>query len=233
MVDDEFVANLPADPLLALKCIVDESSGKIKNVEPGKETEIFEKRLIHFLALSIAIIKKHSVVIGFSPPEMTAERASNIAAIRDYFQKLEKATDKLGAQNLLHTSLSVYERELNVGFHYEFSDGEIERLQSLITELRNALTGAAYLDEDHKRRLLERLEKLQGELHKRVSDLDVFLGVTVQIGAVAKRFGEDAKPLVDRVREIGEIVAGVFRRAEKLPPGPEFPLLSKSDDADE
>ncbi len=232
MVDDEFVANLPADPLLALKCIADECS-KIEIVKSGDNINISEKQLIQFLALAIAIIRKYSVKIGFGPPEMTSEGPSNIANIRDYFQKLERTTDQLGAQNLLQTSLSAYERELNVGFHYEFSDGEIERLQSLITELRNAITGAAYLDEDHRRRLLARLEKLQGELHKRVSDLDVFLGVVVQIGAVAKRFGEDAKPLVDRAREIGEIVAGVFRRAEKLPPGPEFPLLPKSDDADE
>ena len=79
---------------------------------------------------------------------------------------------------------------------------------------------------------MKRLEKLQADLHKRVSDLDVFLGAMVEIGAAAGRFGEDAKPLVDRVREIGEIVAGVFRRAEKLPPGPEIPLLPKSDDPD-
>ena len=157
----------------------------------------------------------------------------NITNLRVYFGKLDKEIDKLDAQNVFQTSLSAYKRELDVGFHYEFSDGEIERLQALINELRDAIIRAEYLDEDHRRRLLGRLEKLQAELHKRVSDLDLALGVIVQIGAAAGRFGEDAKPLVDRVREIAEIVAAVFRRAEKLPPGSEFPLLPKSDDADE
>ena len=125
----------------------------------------------------------------------------------------------------MKTSISAYERELDVGFHYEFSDREIERVQALINELREAIGEADYLEEDHRRRLQGRLEKLQSELHRRVSDLDAFLGVMAQIGAAAHRIGEDAKPLVDRVREIVEIVSGVFRRAENLPPGREFPSL--------
>ena len=59
MVDDEFVANLPADPLLALKCIVTECS-KIED-RPGEETNISERDLIQLLALAITISKKYSV----------------------------------------------------------------------------------------------------------------------------------------------------------------------------
>ena len=232
MVDDEFVANLPADPLLALK-FVSNKCEKIIKEQMKDGLAVVEKELIRLLALSIAIVNKNSIVVGFSPPTMASGSEANIAEIRAFFQKLTGEMNKIGAQNLLQTSLSAYERELNVGFHYEFSDGEIERLQALISELRDAILRAGYLDEDHRRRLLARLEKLQAELHKRVSDLDVFLGAVVQFGATAGRFGEEAKPLVDRAREIGQIVAAVFRRAEKLQPGGEFPLLPKSDDAKE
>lgn len=226
MVDDEFVANLPAAPLLALNCIVAESS-KFQTLSPDNA----ERGLIPLLALAITLLKKSSITF-LVPPEMTGDAQTNCAHIVEYFQTLGAAINTLTAQNLLQTSLSSYERKLNVGFHYEFSEGEIERLQALINELREAIGGAGYLDEDHRRRLLGRLEKLQAELHKRISDLDLLLGVIFQIGAAAGRFGEDAKPLVDRVREIAEIVAGVFRRAEKLPPGHEFPLLPKPDNPD-
>lgn len=232
MVDDEFVANLPADPLLALKCLVAECS-EIGSGKSDDERKTSERKAIDLLALAITILKKYSVNISNNPPEMTHVAENNLATIKDYFKTLGVGIDRLGAQNLLQASLFAYERELDVGFHYEFSDGEIERLQALINELRNAINRAGYLDEDHRRRLLARLEKLQAELHKRVSDLDVFLGAVVQFGATAGRFGEEAKPLVDRAREIGQIVAAVFRRAEKLQPGSEFPMLPKSDDPDE
>ena len=232
MVDDKVVADLPADPLLALKYTVAECANLVIGMSE-EEIGTIERKLIKLLALSVTVINKHSLYVGVNAPQMEGNATRNVTNVPDYFQKLDLALDKLDAQNLLQASLSAYEGELNVGFHYEFSDGEIERLQALINELREAIVKAGYFDEDHKGRLLGRLEKLQAELHKRVSDLDLALGVIVQIGAAAGRFGEDAKPLVDRVREIAEIVAGVFRRAEKLPPGPEFPLLRKSDDADE
>jgi hypothetical protein len=47
----------------------------------------------------------------------------------------------------------------------------------LINELRDELSKESELDEAHKQRLLKRLEALQKELHKKVSDLDHFCGL--------------------------------------------------------
>ena len=232
MIDDDFVSNLPAEPFSAVKAVVEKYEGMVEGCSIQEFREM-ERAAIQLLAISTVILKKHSINIGVNAPNIGHDVADNFGILNVYFQALSQTIQRLDTQNFYFASVARYESELDVGFQYEFSEGEIERLQSLINELREAIGVAEYLDEDHRRRLLGRLEKLQGELHKRVSDLDVFLGVVVQIGAVGKRAGEDAKPLVDRAREIGEIVAGVFRRAEKLPPGPEFPLLPKSDDSDD
>lgn len=231
MVSDKFLSELPPDPMLALTHIVVKCEKTVADLQ--NNTVNLEAELIKLFALSETIQKKYSISIVVSRPQLSQHAPKNIEAIHEYFVVLGGELDKISAQNLLTASLARFERELDVGFHYEFSEGEIARLQDIVNELREGIRDANFVDEDHRRRLLGRLEKLQAELHKRVPDLDRHLGTMVQIAAALGQSSEEAKPLFDRVREFTGIVAGVFRRAEKLPPGPEFPLLPKSDDSGE
>lgn len=123
---------------------------------------------------------------------------------------------------------------LGSGFHYEFSQGDLERVQTLINQLRQIISETTGLEADHKARLLKRLEKLQMEVHKKVSDLDRFWGLIGDAGVVVGKLGTDAKPLVDRIREIADIVWRTQSRAEELPSGTLPPLLeNKSDDSEQ
>jgi hypothetical protein len=113
-------------------------------------------------------------------------------------------------------------------FHYSLSDADIGRIQHLINELRDLITNNPKLDEDHRVRLLRRLERLQGELHKRLSDLDRFYGLLADAGVLMRKLGEDAKPLVDRISEIAKIVWRSQADAEQLPSSSE-PALQIED----
>ena len=102
-------------------------------------------------------------------------------------------------------------------FLYRFSDGDLKRIQTLINEIREHLVNTKEISEEQKYRLLKRLEKLQSELNKSMSDLDRFWGLLVEGSIVLKKVGENAKPLVDRIQEIANIVWRVQARAEELP----------------
>ena len=67
--------------------------------------------------------------------------------------------------------------KLGKGFFYEFSSGDIDKIQNLINLLREEITKAKFIEDNHKQRLLKRLEKTQSEIHKKVSDLDRFWGL--------------------------------------------------------
>lgn len=114
---------------------------------------------------------------------------------------------------------------LNNTFGYEFTDGDLKRIRALINELRELITDNTELDEDHKRRLLKRLEKMQSEIHKKVSDLNAFYGLAVEASVVLKKVGENAKPIVDRIKELTGISWNTQARAENLPSGTEPPML--------
>lgn len=232
MVDDKFLSKLPSDPMFALRHVADHCEKTVTEMG-GKNLKKLESELIQLLALFTTLSNKYSLPVNAPLPQIADAAEKNVMLLRNYFESANKELTKISAQNLLNASLVRFERELDVGFHYEFSEGEIARLQDIVNELRKGIRDAKILTEDHRRRLLSRLEKLQAELHKNVPNLDIHLGTMVQIAAALGQSGEEVKPLVDRVREFVGIVAGVFRRSENLPPGPEFPLLPKSDDSGE
>lgn len=99
-------------------------------------------------------------------------------------------------------------------------------MQVLISQVRDLIVNDNGLEKDHKRRLLSRVEKLQSELHKKVSDLDRFWGLIGDAGVVLGKLGKDAKPIVDRIKEIADIVWQTQSRAEELPSGTRPPLLT-------
>lgn len=103
-------------------------------------------------------------------------------------------------------------------------------MQVLLNQLRTLIADAKDLEEEHQQRLLRRLEKLQSEIHKKVSDVDRFWGLIGDAGVVLGKLGKDAKPIVDRIREITEIVWQTQSRAEELPSGTHLPQLTTPTD---
>ncbi len=66
-----------------------------------------------------------------------------------------------------------------------------------------------------------------------MSSLDKFWGLIGEAGIVLGKFGKDAKPFVDRMREIAQIIWRTHARAEELPSGSPFPLLQSPEGNEE
>ena len=114
---------------------------------------------------------------------------------------------------------------LDKGFFYEFTDGDLKRIQAIINELRDQIGESDLFEEDHRRRLLRRLEALQSEMHKKMSDVDRIWGLVGDAGIAIGKFGKDAKPFVDRIKELSQIAWKTQARAEELPSSITNPLL--------
>ena len=120
---------------------------------------------------------------------------------------------------------SFFDEKIVQNFYYELSETEIQRIQTLVDELRELIAKAGEIEDEHRRRLLMRLEELQRELHKRVSDFDHVWGLIVEGAAYLGQAGNEVKPIVDRLKEIKEIFWGKVKERENLPPAQEFPQI--------
>jgi len=104
---------------------------------------------------------------------------------------------------------------------FEFSDADFKRVQDLINELRELFYGSTLITEEHKRRLLRRLEAMHGELRKKTNDIDRFWGFIGEAGIAMRKFGEDLAPISERVLELGGIVMTVIFAKEGIKALPE------------
>lgn len=167
---------------------------------------------------------------NFNQLELKSELAGNIQAIKAFFNEIRvifsKKFEERLAEDTINDARNKYKQQFDIGFLYRFSDGDITRIQELLNELRDMISTSSDFVAKHKERLLTRLENLQKELHKKMSSLDKFWGLVGDAGVVIGKFGRDAKPMVDRIREITQIIWSIQARAEELPSNTMMPSLS-------
>lgn len=99
---------------------------------------------------------------------------------------------------------------------YIFEEENYKTIQDTLNKLRDDLQTTKLFDEEHKQRLLEKLESLQKELHKKMSSLDKTLGQLVSIASALGTAGEKAKPMFDRINETIKSILRVQNKKDKL-----------------
>lgn len=221
---EEFIESLNSDPLTGTIRIIEIAKEKLGNND-SEWLESDYEILIEAYSLVVELLESGVLPLEKTYPELCGHYQQDCITIMDFLAGVSRIctseTENLKVQSLR----SRFRITLGHGFAYEFSQGDLMRIQTLVNELRDLISTSMSFDRDHIQRLLRRLEKLQGELHKKVSDLDRFWGLIGDAGIVLGKFGNDAKPIIDRIREITDIVWLTQTRAEELPSGAKLPSL--------
>lgn len=227
LFDEEFINSIDTNPVGA---IVDACEITIHKLEETEQEQAWnnddQELLLEASALIETIIITNELYSNYElPHELSGDLQNICSTLNQYIHNIHGEFQSRATELKLESYKNRYKAALKSTFAYEFSQGDLERVQNLINELRSHISEVTNLEPDHKRRLLSRLESLQSELHKRVSDLDRFWGMIGDAGVVLGKLGEDAKPIIDRIKEISEIVWRTQARTEELPSDSPRPLL--------
>ena len=227
MIDDPFVSSLPDEPFSALKAVSEAFLSFFHENSAVDQDSIgdFNTGCLEYYGLARAIIEENNLKIETNLPTISYDDSGTITNVRDFFMGLGREVNAQHKFFILDKSINKYKNIISTGFKYEFSEKEINRIQTLINELRDLISEHTGFSEEHRLRLLSRLEKLQTEIHKTVSDLDRLWGLIGDAGVVFRKLGEDAKPIVDRIREIAEITWKAQKMAENIDDESSLPLL--------
>jgi hypothetical protein len=155
----------------------------------------------------------------------STDKAENIARIAAAIENSSQDILPRLVARSFDTISSEFKEKIGGKFYYQLSDEELSTIQSLLNELREHIAKSGVLDARHRRRLLKRVEDLQRELHKEVSDFDHVWGLLVESAAYLGDAGEKAKPITDRLRDLKEIFWNNIKQRENLPPKRGFPEL--------
>lgn len=225
LFNEDFLDSLTSDPLAGTMRIC---VAAVQSVKGGQDWVIqdYANLIEAFTLLSeMAEAKVLPVSYNFPPIQLTQPFAEKCSLLLTSIKEIQEKCEANSEAAALEKLRAKFRVALNSGFKYEFSQGDLEKVQALINELRQEVGASNKLGDEHKARLLRRLEALQSELHKKISDLDKFWGLIGDASVVMAKIGNDAKPIVDRVREIADIVWRTQTRAEELPSGTTLPQI--------
>ncbi|MBY6073415.1 hypothetical protein KUV35_19095 [Marinobacter salsuginis] len=231
-----YIENSARDPKKREPSFLESLLESLSNVQLTKLTTNYPE-ITDIAAEIVATIEEDSYFDDLekpSMPKLNHDKKQNIREIVSYASKVRALIEPLIIEenaNLeskkFYDLINKKKADLEKGFYYEFTNGDLKRIQEILNELRDKISTSELFGGNHKTRLLRRLERLQAELHKRMSDLDRFWGLVGDAGVVLGKFGNDAKPFVDRIKEISDIVFRTQARAEELPSAATNPLLEK------
>jgi phosphoenolpyruvate synthase/pyruvate phosphate dikinase len=224
--NEEFIAKVEDDPIVGIVDACEMVLNRIEELSDNQSWSEEEHELLWESASFVRlIVEVNNFNVDIEYPDATGDIASNCQALSQYINAIRDSFKEHAVKLSVESYTSRYKTALKNSFAYEFSQGDLERIQSLVNELRGQISENTNLYNAHNQRLLRRLENLQSELHKRVSDLDRFWGLVGDAGVVLGKLGTDAKPIVDRVREIAEIAWKTQARAEELPSDSPNPMI--------
>ena len=196
-----------------------------KRSVPSDEFLAFHDDNVEALSIIKALAGQRKFNLG-DLPSISADKGQNVSRITQFFEllnaKVSARFSEESARGLYQSKTEEYTALFAKIPMYEFSDQDFNRIQVLINELRTEITKSTLIAENHKRRLLKRLEAMQAELHKRTSDIDRFWGFIGEAGITMRKFGQDIEPITNRVQELGRIVIAVIFTAEGIKALPEI-----------
>lgn len=178
----------------------------------------------HYLLFEAFLKSKN---YDYTPLKLSTSKDTNVNHICDFFSFISIEFEKRETLNKIESSQNKFGMHFETEFCYEFTTGDLDRIQTLINELRENIIKSKFFEDDHRARLLKRLEKLQAALHKKVTNLDMFWGLVGDAGVALGKFGTDAKPIIDMIKEIANIAWRTQSISEELPSGTGTPFLQE------
>jgi len=158
-------------------------------------------------------------------PELGSQRHQNVANIASYFGKLRNTVraelTNRHARGYFESKTEEYVSLFAKAAIYEFTEPDFKRVQDLINELRDLIRSSTLITDEHKRRLLRRLEAMFNELRRKTNDIDRFWGFIGEAGIAMRKFGDDLAPISERVLELGGLVINVIFAKEGIKALPE------------
>lgn len=216
LYSDQFIESIPQNPIYSIKEACKQALQEVSDLNnhwTTSELEALEEADVLLEELQAADILPTNYT---KPRSAGVSREERARSIRDELISVVENLERLQLEEKRERLASRFRAVIGVSFTYEFSDGDLNRVQTLLNELRQLISETEQFEPSHQQRVLSRLENLQKELHKKVSDLDRFWGLVGDAGVMLEKLGNNAKPIVDRIREVTTIVWKTQGRAEQL-----------------
>lgn len=152
MFQEKFIDELPDDPIEACHKICEEFVLQDNQIPSEREEENYE---IYLEAFGVFQAFIEAYQLNYNIPSITIDRKENIARIRKFFSQALKTLEKSVAFLTIEKAKNKFSVKIGRAFSYEFTTGDLNRVQTLLNELRDHVVGSKLFEDDHKQRILK------------------------------------------------------------------------------
>lgn len=213
---EKFIEEIPLDLINGVVHIgrkFFDNTTKIKN-SPNAIDE-----LISVHAIMYNFLKNNKIDPG-KEPTFNLDKNKLLAEVDVYLRPILNAYSAKQRERIARAKFDEINAKVSSKFGnyilYELSENQIENIQYLINELRVQVNESDSFDDSHKQRILIKLEKLQTEIHVKMTNFDKIFGLVVETQFLYKNYKE-AKPLFDLSVKIANIAIDSMALANGLP----------------
>lgn len=142
--------------------------------------------------------------------QLTANRTKNIDLIRDQANIIKGQAEKIFSEIALKEAIERTDALFgNIG-SYEIGKDDLNNIQTSINAIRDLVSKTKELEKNHKERLIKRLDELQVEFDKKMTNFDKFWGFAIESRMYMSIMSKDAKPFLQNINIIVGIVANIM-----------------------
>ena len=136
--------------------------------------------------------------------------------VRLLLEPMYRDESKYNQQNLLLASIANKRRIIDLGFCYEFTQGDLQRLKELLGELSDKIKISGNIEDAYRVRASRIIDRLNQNLHKKMTDLSSLWGVIGLFGIIANKYPDELKTFFYICQEILQITWQTQVVAEEL-----------------
>jgi hypothetical protein len=237
LVSRQLVDSLPEDPFQAVLTIISEFRHAMSAVTEAGGDKALQDRKRYQIALEVcSLLSVYLKREGFNltPPQCPYEYGQSAEEQRrvtlDVVHFVNELASDIQAQRRLGQSEfleQAFDAALGPAVLIEFAEQELYRIWDLLASLRGLVSISPHLKPPHRRRLLQRIERLVGEFRQETHDVSLFWGFVVEMSLLFRPGSEDAYLLAPPMKELTRIVWSAQAKAFGLPPTTPFKLLGQ------
>jgi len=222
---EKFIEKIPDDLIDGVRFICREYFNNIKNFEKGSN---FQNELFAAHAVLNNFLKNYNVDSSNSL-EFTMDVNKLKDKVNGYFRHFSTIYSNKHAEREANRKFEELNTRISSKFGndiiYELSNNQIEEIQHLINELRDKILNCKEIDDRHRQRILRKLEKLQAEVHVKMTNFDKIYGFVVETRFLYQQYRE-TKPIFELAVKLASIAIDSMALASGLPAPSLFQLPS-------
>lgn len=227
-ISQDYILKLPNDRNFAVLQIGRDLMGLWESFSSDDDELHHQDTFIDALALLQYYEREKEIDYPFE--QISTSDPSWTHSLYSIIERMLKELEQVERESKLSRSQNKIAMLMGEQFCYTFTDGDLKKLERLISELKKTVEATEEIDSDHKSRILKRLNELENELSKTVSNLDRYYGLLVEANILVSKIGNTSKPIVVLIRSVIDIVWSTQSNAEELPSDTHLSLPTKDEE---